>query len=106
MALIWAIVPLIERSYDFINSVPIEWRFLRKGTPLFDWRKGVPDGKMMAFHDLQVPTGFGTRGTPGSDVSLETRGIGDARVAVWLRDWTYPVPSSDVVTDFGAFKGK
>jgi hypothetical protein len=43
----------------------------------------------LPFHDLQIYRDGGTRGTGGKDVSLETRGIGEATVLVWLRERTY-----------------
>jgi hypothetical protein len=61
-------------ALEFINAIPIEW-------------------KSLAFHDLQRPNrSGGTRGTPGADVWLETRGIGDGTLAIWLRDGTFQAP--------------
>lgn len=73
-------------AIEFINCAPIEWRI--EPDP---WRPGLREGRgIEGFHDLQRgrPTG-GTMGLVVAGKALETRGIGDATVMVWLRDGTY-----------------
>lgn len=84
-------------ALEFVDALPIEWRLV-SGT-LFDfaWRPGMPVRKTFAFHDLQVSSGNGTRGTRGSGLWLETRGIGGCLVLVWPREGTYSERSSAVV---------
>ena len=81
--------PHVElEAIEFMNGAPIDWRL--GNDPV---RAGVHAGHptMRGFHDLQGPMRFGgTRGLPAASLELETRGIGDATVLVWLRPGTYP----------------
>ena len=75
-------------AIEFMNGAPIDWRL--GNDPL---RPGLHAGHptMRGFHDLQrAGLSGGTRGIPAGDLELETRGIGDATVLVWLRPGTYP----------------
>jgi hypothetical protein len=65
--------PRVElEAIAFMNAAPI------------DWRLGNDP-------ELQRPVlSGGTRGLPAANLELETRGIGDATVLVWLRPGTYP----------------
>jgi hypothetical protein len=80
-------------ALEFINAIPIEWRLGTPTDPITGWQESVLERKSLAFHDLQRPNrSGGTRGTPGADVWLETRGIGDGTLAIWLRDGTFQAP--------------
>ena len=75
-------------AIEFMNGAPIDWRL--GNDPV---RAGLHAGHptMRGFHDLQRPMrAGGTRGLPAASLELETRGIGDATVLVWLRPGTYP----------------
>jgi hypothetical protein len=75
-------------AIEFMNGAPIDWRI--GNDPL---RAGLHAGHpaMRGFHDLQrAGLSGGTRGLPAANLELETRGIGDATVHVWLRPGTYP----------------
>ncbi len=75
------------QALEFINAIPIEWRLVTEVEPITEWRQSIPERKCFAFHDLQRPNrSGGTRGTPGACVWLETRGIGNGTLAIWLRD--------------------
>jgi hypothetical protein len=73
------------QALEFVNALPLEWRLVAEDEPLTPWKPGMPERKKFAFHDLQRSNGSGTSGTPGRDAVLETRGIGDGTVLVWLR---------------------
>jgi hypothetical protein len=82
--------PRVElEAIEFINGAPIDWKL--GDDPL---KEGLHAGHpaTRGYHDLQRPvrTG-GTRGLPAARLNLETRGIGDATVLVWLREGTFPV---------------
>ena len=78
------------QALEFVNAIPIEWRLVSaQGTAITEWSQGIRYRRALAFHDLHVSTGWGTRGTSGAGLSIETRGIGDATLLVWLRDRTY-----------------
>lgn len=80
--------PKVEiEAIEFIGAAPIEWR-IDEGM----WLSGLmfgPGHALGAFHDLQVPVAGGTRGAPAGEAVLQTRGIGDGLVIVWLREGTY-----------------
>jgi hypothetical protein len=79
--------PKVEiEALEFIGGAPVEWRFAG-----CEWRPGLKTGNdnLRGFHDLQNPVAGGTRGHLCAQGWLETRGIGDALVIVWLRDGTY-----------------
>jgi hypothetical protein len=77
------------QALEFINAIPIEWRLCTPTDSITGWQESIPERKRFAFHDLQRPNrSRGTRGTPGAGVWLETRGIGDGTLAIWLRDET------------------
>ena len=69
--------------------LPIEWRLTTPLGPVTSWQPAMRLRKTLAFHDLQIYRDGGTHGTGGKDASLETRGIGEATVLVWLRERTY-----------------
>jgi hypothetical protein len=77
------------QALEFVNGKPMEWRLTANENAITSWTPGIAARQTFAFHDLQVPHAGGTRGTYGRGVSLETRGIGDATVFVWLREGTY-----------------
>jgi hypothetical protein len=82
--------PRVEaEAIEFLVGAPIEWRLPQK-----DWRPGLHHGRMAAFHDLQMPISGGTRGTPVAKAYLDTRGIGEATVLLWLREGTFPQSNS------------
>lgn len=73
-------------ALEFMGNAPVDWRIEPEG-----WRKGLHDGHpaLRGFHDMQRPALGGTVGTPVANAVLETRGIGDCIVMVWLREGTY-----------------
>ena len=77
-------------ALEFIGAAPVYWRLLGPGAD-DDYFGGLHSGHPASrgFHDLQVPVAGGTRGTPVAEAVLETLGIGDATVMVWLRDGTW-----------------
>ena len=77
------------QALEFVNALPIEWRLTTPLGPVTSWQPAMRLRKTLAFHDLQIYRDGGTHGTGGKDVSLETRGIGEATVLVWLRERTY-----------------
>jgi hypothetical protein len=77
------------QALEFVNALPIEWRLITPQDAVTPWRPAMRERKTLPFHDLQVYREGGTHGTGGKDVSLETRGIGEATVFVWLRERTY-----------------
>lgn len=83
--------PRVEiEAIEFINALPIEWRLVTATTVITQWRASIRHRNGYAFHDLQLPNpSGGTMGTPGDGIMIETRGIGDCTVAIWLRDGTY-----------------
>lgn len=85
-------------ALEFVDALPIEWRLVSDALADFAWRPGMPERKTFAFHDLQVPSGNGTRGTKGCGLWLETRGIGSCLVLVWPREGTYSERSSALVS--------
>jgi hypothetical protein len=83
--------PRVElEAIEFLNGVPIDWRI--GDDPIRSGLRTHCDPMLRGFHDLQRPirTG-GTRGLPAASLELETRGIGDATLLVWLREGTFPV---------------
>ena len=79
--------PRVEiEALEFIGGAPIEWR-IDSGM----WRPGLKGGneQLRGFHDLQFPVTVGTRGIQAAEAVIDTRGIGDATVMVWLREGTY-----------------
>ncbi len=85
-------------ALEFVDALPIEWRLVSDTLRDFAWRPGMPVRKTFAFHDLQVSSGNGTRGTKGSGLWLETRGIGGCLILVWPREGTYSARSTPLVT--------
>lgn len=78
--------PRVEaEAIEFLVGAPIEWRFIPA-----NWRPGLHPGRMPAFHDLQMPVSGGTRGASVAKAYLDTRGIGEATVLLWLREGTFP----------------
>ena len=82
--------PRVEaEALEFLGAVPIDWRLTS-----IDWRSGLHPGRMPAFHDLQMPISGGTKGTSVAEAYLDTRGIGEATVLIWLREGTFPQAAS------------
>jgi hypothetical protein len=81
--------PSVElEALEFLAGAPIDWQL--GDDPI---RPGLHAGHpaMRGFHDLQrAGLSGGTRGIPAASLDLETRGIGDATLLVWLRPGTYP----------------
>lgn len=73
-------------ALEFIGAAPCSWRIGEE-----PWRDGLHEGHpaLRGFHDLQRPVAGGTKGLLVADTRLETSGIGDALVMLWLRDGTY-----------------
>lgn len=76
-------------ALEFVNGLPTEWRLTTPEIAITPWRSAMPTRRTFAFHDLQVFRDGGTHGTTGRGVSLETRGIGESVVLVWLRERTF-----------------
>jgi hypothetical protein len=82
--------PRVEaEALEFLNGAPIEFRL----TPA-EWQPGLHAGRMPALHNLQKPVIGGTRGNSVVEAYLETRGIGDATILLWLREGTFPQSAS------------
>jgi hypothetical protein len=77
------------QALEFVNALPMEWRLITPHAAVTSWQPAMRTRKTLAFHDLQIYRDGGTHGTSGKDVSLETRGIGEATLLVWLRERTY-----------------
>jgi hypothetical protein len=84
-------------ALEFVDALPMAWRLVSDTLRDFAWRPGMPVRKTFAFHDVSVSSGNGTRGTMGSGLWLETRGIGGCLVLVWPREGTYSERSSALV---------
>jgi hypothetical protein len=81
--------PRVElEALEFLAGAPIDWQL--GDDPI---RPGLHAGHpaMRGFHDLQrAGLSGGTRGIPAASLDLETRGICDATLFVWLRPGTCP----------------
>ena len=78
--------PRVElEALEFVGNAPIEWRIVTH-----PWRPGLHSGhpSLCGFHDLQFPIAGGTRGT--TPTAIETIGIGDDILHVWLPDGGLP----------------
>jgi hypothetical protein len=90
--------PRIEiESFEFVDQLPISWRLITVSASgdrveVTPWKSGKRDRMhpaLLGFHDLQIPIPGGTRGTAGTGLCLETRGIGKSLLLVWPRLGTF-----------------
>ena len=90
------------QALEFVNAVPIEWR-LKTETGALEWQGPFPERKSSPFQDLQIRRrSGGTGGMPAAGLSLETRGIGQCTVLVWLREGTYREKAGTFVSNIAS----
>jgi len=73
------------QGYEFLQP-PIEYRFLRAGSPISDWL--VPDPRFISLLRSVCNNGtVGTRGLNRKDLAIQTRGLaGMFTLLVWPRE--------------------
>jgi hypothetical protein len=73
------------QGYGFVEP-PIEYRFLRAGSPISDWTSPVP-GFISLLLPVIVEAAVQTRGLDAKNLAIETRGpAGTFILLVWLRE--------------------
>jgi CRISPR/Cas system-associated exonuclease Cas4 (RecB family) len=73
------------RGYEFVEP-PIEYRFLRAGSPISDWTSPVP-GFISLLRPVTINAAVQTRGLDVKNLAIETRGlVGTFILLVWPRE--------------------
>jgi hypothetical protein len=73
------------QGYEFVEP-PIEYRFLRAGSPISDWTSPVP-GFISLLRPVIINAAVQTRGLDAKNVAIETRGLtGTFILLVWPRE--------------------
>jgi hypothetical protein len=73
------------QGYEFVEP-PIEYRFLRAGSPTSDWTSPVP-GFISLLRSVIVDAAVQTRGLDAQNLAMETRGFaGSFILLVWPRE--------------------
>jgi hypothetical protein len=73
------------QGYEFVEP-PIEYRFLRAGSPISDWTSPVP-GFVSLLRPAIIDAAVQTRGLDAKDLAIETRGLaGIFILLVWPRE--------------------
>lgn len=73
------------QGYEFVEP-PIEYRFLRAGSPISDWTSPVP-GFASLLRPVIVEAAVQTRGLDAKNLAIETRGLaGTFILLVWPRE--------------------
>jgi hypothetical protein len=73
------------QGYEFVEP-PIEYRFLRAGSPISDWTSPVP-GFISLLRPVIVDAAVQTRGLAAKNLAIETRGLaGTFTLLVWPRE--------------------
>jgi hypothetical protein len=73
------------QGYEFVEP-PIEYRFLRAGSPISDWTSPVP-GFISLLRPVIVDAAVQTRGLDAQNLAIETRGLaGTFILLVWPRE--------------------
>jgi hypothetical protein len=72
------------QGYEFVEP-PIEYRFLRAGSPISDWTSPVP-GFISLLRPVIIDAVVRTRGMDAKHLAIETRGFaGTFILLVWPR---------------------
>lgn len=72
------------QGYEFVEP-PIEYRFLRAGSPISDWTSPVP-GFVSLLRPVIIDAAVRTRGLDAKHLAIETRGLaGTFILLVWPR---------------------
>src|SRR4029077_19578482 len=73
------------QGYEFVEP-PVEYRFLRAGSPISDWTSPVP-GFISLLRPVLVDAAVQTRGLDAQNLAIETRGLaGTFILLVWPRE--------------------
>ena len=73
------------QGYEFIEP-PLEYRFLRAGSPISDWTSPVPRF-ISLLRPVIVDAAVQTRGMVAKNLAIETRGLaGTFILLVWPRE--------------------
>ncbi len=73
------------QGYEFVEP-PIEYRFLRAGSPISDWTSPVP-GFISLLRPVIINATVQTRGLDATNLAIETRGLaGTFMLLVWPRE--------------------
>jgi hypothetical protein len=73
------------QGYEFVEP-PIEYRFLRAGSPISDWTSPLP-GFISLLRPVIINAAVQTRGLDGKNLAIETRGLaGTFILLVWPRE--------------------
>ena len=73
------------QGYEFVEP-PIEYRFLRAGSPISDWTSPVP-GFISLLRPVTINAAVQTRGLDAKNLVIETRGLaGTFILLVWPRE--------------------
>jgi hypothetical protein len=73
------------QGYEFVEP-PIEYRFLRAGSPISDWTSPVP-GFISLLQPVIINAAAQTRGLDATNLAIETRGLaGTFILLVWPRE--------------------
>lgn len=72
------------QGYEFVEP-PIEYRFLRGGSPISDWTSPLP-GFISLLRPVTINAAVQTRGLDAKNLAIETRGLaGTFILLVWPR---------------------
>ena len=72
------------QGYEFVEP-PVEYRFLRAGSPISDWTSPVP-GFISLLRPVTINAAVQTRGLDAKHLAIETRGLaGTFILLVWPR---------------------
>jgi hypothetical protein len=72
------------QGYEFVEP-PIEYRFLRGGSPISDWTSPLP-GFISLLRPVTINAAVQTRGLDAKNFAVETRGLaGTFILLVWPR---------------------
>jgi len=73
------------QGYEFLQP-PIEYRFVRAGSPISDWITPEPRYASL-LHPVRMNATVQTRGLDREDLAIETRGLaGTFTLLVWPRE--------------------
>jgi hypothetical protein len=73
------------QGYEFVEP-PIEYRFLRAGSPISDWIRPVA-GFISLLRPVLIDAAVQTRGLDAQNLAIETRGLaGTFILLVWPRE--------------------
>jgi hypothetical protein len=73
------------QGYEFVEP-PIEYRFLRAGSPISDWASPVP-GFICLLRPVIIDAAVRTRGLDAKHLAIETHGLaGTFILLVWPRE--------------------